>query len=279
MSFYRKVKVDFPDIWRVFITGSSGAGKTKFAERLLNTGYFKYSHVFYFAPEFHESAPVDWKGPISYRSGCPSEEDILSMPKYSCIVLDDIYDLCSDSKAIDYLFRVFSSKRFIHCIIMSQRFYTKGRYCLSIRNCCNFICVMNNCDQKLNSRIGNTFNLKKDFEKAFELQSDNLYPFIFLDMSNRARVTGIKIYLDIFSTYFKVLVNLMQYYLVPIQDVVEKQKNNRAQGNEKIETPSEIEPADRRPRVSTKDRRNHFDKKIRRIIRKYNRRTELLKQN
>ena len=274
MVFYRQVNVEYPDIWRVFVTGSSGAGKTTFAEKLLKTGYLKYSHLFYYAPEFHDTPPVDWEGPISYRAGCPSEDDIMTMPKYSCIVLDDIYDLCADSKVIDYLFRVYSSKRFIHCIIMSQRFYTPGRYCLSIRNCCNFICVMNNCDQKLNGRIGATFNMKKDFEKAFELQSDNLYPFIFLDMTNRARVTGIKLYLDIFSEYSKVLVNLMQYYLVPIQDVTEKQKNNRT--TEK--RTARIEPSAERPRVSTKDRREHFDKKVRRIIRRYNRRAELLKQ-
>ena len=34
MNFYRQSDVEFPDIWRVFLSGSSASGKTTFAETL-----------------------------------------------------------------------------------------------------------------------------------------------------------------------------------------------------------------------------------------------------
>ena len=278
MDFYRSVDIEYPEIWRLFIAGSSSAGKTYFAGKLLESHQFKYETVFYYAPDFHSENPVDWNVPLSFRTGCPSENDILAMPAYSVIVLDDLYDVCSESKTIDFLFRVLSSKKNLHVFVMSQRFFTKGKYCLNIRNCCNFIALMSNCDAKLNDRIGNTFNMKQDISKAFAVQSDNLYPYILLDMTNKARVTGIKIYLDIFSDHKIVLVNLMKYYLVPQQDAIQFKKQTKTR-DQRTERPGPIEPTSYRPRISQKDRREHFDRKVKRIIRRYNKKSFLLSQD
>ena len=293
MNFYQHVDIDYPEIWRVFIAGSSSAGKTFFAGKLLESRQFYFKTVFYYAPDLFLESPVDWDVPLHFRTGCPSENDILAMPAYSVIVLDDLYDVCSESKAIDFLFRVMSSKKKLHVFVMSQRFFTKGKFCLNIRNCCNFIVLMTNCDAKLNERVGNTFNLKKDIVKAFALQCDILYPYVFLDMTNKARVTGVKIYLDIFSDHKIVLVNLMKYYLVPQQDAIqfEKQsKNNErqskdiqeAQSNDSddaIKGRSSTKRRECEPRISTKERREHFDRKVQRIIRRYNKKSFLLSQN
>ena len=43
--------------------------------------------------------------------------ELLELPEYSCIILDDLYHECKDSKTIDYLLRVLSSKRKLHVII------------------------------------------------------------------------------------------------------------------------------------------------------------------
>ena len=291
MNFYRHVDIEYPEIWRLFIAGSSSAGKTFFAGKLLESRQFTFKTVFYYAPDVLIESPVNWNVPLHFRTGCPSEDDILAMPAYSVIVLDDLYDVCSQSKTIDFLFRVMSSKKKLHVFVMSQRFFTKGKFCLNIRNCCNFITLMTNCDAKLNERVGNTFDLKKDISKAFAVQSDKLYPYVFLDMTNKARVTGVKIYLDIFSDHKVVLVNLMKYYLVPQQDAIqfEKQTRNNEQQSENIKSTQSKEADEsikesssrrkREPRISKKERREHFDKKIQRIIRRYNKKSFLFGQN
>ena len=278
MTFYRKIEIVYPEIFRIFIAGSSGSGKTTFAGKFLESTPFAFNHVFYFGPDFHQECPVNWSIPIIFRNGCPTEADILAMPQGSVIVLDDLYDTCTESKTIDYLFRVLSSKRKLHIIIMSQRFFTKGRFCLNIRNSCNFIVLMTNCDAKLNARIANTFNLREEILKAFSVQNDKLYPYVLIDMTNKARVNGLKIYLDYFSKYKIVLVDLMKYYLVPEQDAIQFKKQKR--DSEDPKTPiTQIEPSSCRPRISKRDRREYFDRKIKRIVRKYHRKSFLLGQN
>ena len=278
MDFHRKVNIEFPEIWRIFISGSSGSGKTTLAGQVLESGQFEFNHVFYFGPDFHTECPVQWNVPISFRTGIPSETDILAMPMHSVLVLDDLYDQCTESRAIDKLFRVLSSKRKLYVMIMSQRFFTKGKFCLNIRNSCNFLVLLTNCDAKLNSRIGSTFNLKEDILKAFSVQNDKFFPYVFIDMTNMARVNGIKIYLDIFAEHKIVLINLMKYYLVPEQDALQFKKQESKRHQPTIE-PRKCEPTTCRPRISKKDRREYFDKKVKRLIRKYNRKSVLLGQN
>ena len=129
MIRYREVNINTPEIWRVFISGCSSAGKTFFAKRLLESKTIKPSRVYYFHPDYHEVNPVDWD--VLFQAGIPSLNDLMEMPKYSCIVLDDLYHDCKDSKVIDYLFRVLSSKRKLHVIIMTQRYF-RMEYTLSI---------------------------------------------------------------------------------------------------------------------------------------------------
>ena len=56
----REIEKTQHDIWRVFISGSSGSGKTHFAEQLLKRKFFKFERIYYYHPDLQESFPTNW---------------------------------------------------------------------------------------------------------------------------------------------------------------------------------------------------------------------------
>ena len=218
MFRYKEVQLTFSDIFRVFISGSSSAGKTYFAKKLLNKNLFNFQRVYYFHPDFHETAPVNWPFDIIFHSGLPSLDDLLAIPEYSCIILDDLYHECVNSSEIDYLYRVLSSKRKLHCIVMTQRYFAQGKYALNIRNSSNYHILMRNADERTNLRAADTMNLKREIIKANECNENEMFPYIFIDKTNYARVTGLKVYVDIFSKYRKVIMKSNLFYLIGEKD-------------------------------------------------------------
>ena len=205
MFRYKEVQLNFSEIFRIFISGSSSAGKTYFARRLLEQKLFDFDRVYYFHPDFHETSPVDWPFNILYQPGLPTLEDLLSIPEKSCLIFDDLYHECVNSNEIDYLYRVLSSKRKLHCIVMTQRYFAQGKHALSIRNSSNYQVLMRNADERINLRAADSMTLKQEVLKANEYNENEMYPYIFIDRSNHARVTGIKVYIDLFSKYMKVI--------------------------------------------------------------------------
>ena len=218
MFRYKDVQLNFAEIFRVFISGSSSAGKTFFAKRLLEEKLFKFDRVYYFHPDFHETAPVDWPFKILFHAGLPTLDDLLGIPEYSCVVLDDLYHECVNSKDIDYLYRVLSSKRKIHCIIMTQRYFSQGKYALNIRNSSDYHVLMRNSDERTNLRAADAMNLKQEVLKANEYNENEMFPYIFIDRSNQARVTKIKVYIDLFSKYMKVVMKSGLKYIIDASD-------------------------------------------------------------
>ena len=218
----REIEKTHHDIWRVFISGSSGSGKTHFAEHLLKKKFFKFKRIYYYHPDLQESFPTNWKNnfaePVLYQAGLPSEDELLSMPQYSCVVFDDLFTRACESRLIDYLFRVLSSKRKLHCIIMTQRYFAEGSNGLNIRNSSNFHVLMNNADERTNLRVADSMNLRKEVNLALKENKTELYPYLFIDRTNHARVTGLQIYIDIFSRYQKAIHKLMLVYLVSESD-------------------------------------------------------------
>ena len=99
---------------------------------------------------------------IIFIPGVPTLEEVLKIPEHSCIILDDLFAECKDSKVIDYLFRVLSGKRKLHVIIMTQRYFSNGVYTLNIRNSCNIHILMRNADELTNSRVARSLNLKDE---------------------------------------------------------------------------------------------------------------------
>ena len=281
----REIEKTQHDIWRVFISGSSGSGKTYFAEHLLKRKFFKFERIYYYHPDLQESFPTNWKNnfnepvlyqaglptedellsmpqyscvvfddlftracesrlidylfrvlsskrkihciimtqryfaePVLYQAGLPTEDELLSMPQYSCVVFDDLFTRVCESRLIDYLFRVLSSKRKLHCIIMTQRYFAEGSNGLNIRNSSNFHVLMNNADERTNLRVADSMNLRKEVNLALKENKTELYPYLFIDRTNHARVTGLQIYTDIFSRYQKAIHKLMLVYLVSESD-------------------------------------------------------------
>ena len=215
----KKVETDYPEIWRVFISGSSSAGKTYFAKQLLSTDLFDVRRIYYFHPDIQETFPIDWcdhfKKEIICQAGLPTMDDISQMPPHSVIVLDDLFTEVAQSKLMSYLFRVLSSKKKLHVIVMTQRYYAEGSLGLNIRNCSNFHVLMSNADARTNMRVAFSMGLEKDVRKAIEVNKSKLYPYIVIDRTNQARVNGLVVYTDIIDNIKKVVVNGQLLVMVP----------------------------------------------------------------
>ena len=223
MIRYREIKnFNFAEIFRIFISGSSATGKTYFAKSLLKRNIFQFSRIYYFHPDFHEHSPVDWHTefdiPVLYQAGIPSLKDLLEIPEHSCLVFDDLFSQCCESKDIDYLFRVLSSKRKLNVIIMTQRYFAEGKCGLSIRNSSNYHVLMRNADARTNLNVASSMQLKPEITKAIEENRTKLYPYIFIDRTNQARVNGLQIYTDILSDRLVVIIGRMKYYLISEAD-------------------------------------------------------------
>ena len=210
---YKEIEnVDFEYPFRIIISGSSQSGKTSFAGRLLKLPDLfsgKYKNILYCYPEYLSDIPVDWhaslNSPVTYQTGLPSLDELCSLEPDTVIVLDDLYEECIIAKQIDYLFRVLSGKKRLSVIIMTQRFFSQGRFAMNIRNCCNFTVLMRNSDERLNSRIANLFKASSVVSKIIEkeFQKDG-YPYIFVDSSPKGQITGNRLYTNIFDRYLEV---------------------------------------------------------------------------
>ena len=216
----REIELTYPDIWRIFISGSSSAGKTYFAKQLLSTGLMKIERIYYFHPDIQEDFPVDWCEyfkdiPIVCESGLPTIEELQEMPPYSVVVLDDQFTACAESKQMSYLFRVLSSKKKLHLMIMTQRYYDMGSKGLNIRNCSNYHVLMSNTDIRTNHRVGFQMGLDREIKLAEKLNKQKLYPYIVIDRTNQARVNGVQVYTDILSKHKEIILKGNVFTVVP----------------------------------------------------------------
>ena len=223
----REIELTYPDIWRIFISGSSSAGKTYFAKQLLSTGLMKVERIYYFHPDIQEDFPVDWCEyfkdiPIVCDSGLPTVEELNEMPPYSVVVLDDQFTECAESKQMSHLFRVLSSKKKLHLMIMTQRYYDMGSKGLNIRNCSNYHVLMSNTDIRTNHRVGFQMGLDKEIKLAEKLNKQKLYPYIVIDRTNQARVNGIQVYTDILSKHKEIILKGNVFTVVPAVDFKRK---------------------------------------------------------
>ena len=223
MIRYREISsFNFAPIFRVFISGCSASGKTHFAQQLLQSNLLKYDRVYYYHPDFHEKAPVNWHDklsqPVLYNPGIPTLEDLLEIPENSVLVFDDLMTQCCEAKQIDYLFRVLSSKRKLNVIIMTQRYFSNGRCGLSIRNSSNYHVLLRNADARTNLLVANSMQLKPEITRAIAENKNRLYPYIFIDRTNEARVKNLQIFTNIFTNHKEVIIGSMKYYLISETD-------------------------------------------------------------
>ena len=297
MIRYRAVNINSPEIFRIFISGCSSAGKTYFAKQLIDSGYIKCKFIYYYHPDFHEKSPVDWNA--IFQAGLPELEDLLSLPEHSCIILDDLYHDCKDSKVIDYLFRVLSSKRKLHVIIMTQRYFSNGKYALNIRNSCNIHVLMRNADEHANLRAARTMNLANEFKIAVDATSKELFPYYLIDKTNYARVTGIQIYIDIFSKFPRVVMQSGLFYLISSNDFkqnfvevdnqIAKYEPKKSESSPTNDTSKSVTKSEQTSKVeqtgSTKSareyykERNKFRRSVRKALHGYKKRAILQREN
>ena len=221
MIKYREIKSKLfgAEIWRVFISGSSSAGKTYFAKQLLLENFFDYERVYYYHPDINEDFPVDWTDlpkPVLFQPGLPTRKELLEIPAKTCIVLDDLYTESCKSDDISYLFRVLSSKKKLHVMIMTQRYLAERG--LNIRNSSNYHVLMSNVDVRTNSRVAAIMGLNEEIKLADAMNRDKLYPYIFLDRTNDARVNNLQVFTDIFSKHKSVIYNRMKSYIISEAD-------------------------------------------------------------
>ena len=285
MIRYREIKPDFPDIWRVFISGCSSAGKTFFAKQLLDSNLFEFSRIYYFHPDFHESKPVEWNYKnIIFIAGVPSLDEILNIPQKSCIILDDLFAECKKSKVIDYLFRVLSGKRKLHVFIMTQRYFSNGLYTLNIRNSCNIHILMRNADELTNMRVARSLNLKDEVKLATQLTENELYPYIFINKSNQARVNGLQVCVDLFSRYRKFIMKSGLYYLITERDfknyfiTIDGSTAIQNGGHSETEISGAKKANDCNSSNETNDKpepwsKHNFERRVRKVIRRYRKRS------
>ena len=219
------IEANYPEIWRIFISGSSSAGKTYFAKQLLASKLFDVKRIYYFHPDIHESFPIDWCNDsdteIVCQAGLPTLEDIDQMPKHSVVVLDDLFTEVAKSELMSYLFRVLSSKKKLHLIVMTQRYYAEGAQGLNIRNCSNYHVLMSNADARTNMRVAFSMGLEKDVRAAIKANEKKLYPYIVIDRTNYARVNGLQVYIDILDKFMKVIIDGTIKVLVPDKEFKE----------------------------------------------------------
>ena len=223
----REIELIYPDIWRIFISGSSSAGKTYFAKQLLSTGLLKIDRIYYFHPDIQEEFPVDWCDyfkdiPIVCEAGLPTIEELNEMPPNSVVVLDDLFTECAESKLMSYLFRVLSSKKKLHLVIMTQRYFDMGSKGLNLRNCSNYHVLMSNTDVRTNHRVGFSMGLDKEIKLAEKVNKSKLYPYIVIDRTNQARVNGVQVYTDILSKHKEVIMNESVFSVVPAAEFKRK---------------------------------------------------------
>lgn len=193
--------------FRGFISGSSQSGKTSFAYQLLKNQHIftnNIKHVRYYHPDYLSTQPVEWhttlQAPVSYHAGLPDLQELCDLEPHTCVVLDDLYQECINEPAIDYLFRVLSGKKQLSVLILSQRYFSVGKFGLNIRSNCNYTVLMRNVDGKLNDRISGVLGLKIPIAKAIKsTYSKNYWPYIFVDSTPRGQVSRLQCFTDIFS--------------------------------------------------------------------------------
>ena len=291
MIRYREISnFSFSPIFRVFISGCSASGKTFFAHKLLDSNLVEYERIYYFHPDFHEKAPVTWhetlEKPVLYHPGIPSLEELLNIPEKSVLVFDDLMTQCCESKQIDYLFRVLSSKRKLNVIIMTQRYFSNGQCGLSIRNSSNYHVLLRNADARTNLLVANAMQLKPEITRAQAENKTRLYPYIFIDRTNEARVNNLQIFTDIFSSHKELIIGSMKYYLISESDFNQQYHcvgDNLAKLNG-INKTSSIQPnqsrdksieAETENKAENFRRRRRIDQQIKKALRRHKIHTKL----
>ena len=125
------------------------------------------------------------------------------------------------SDLISQLFKVISGKKHISVILVTQNYFIQGKHSRDIRNSCNYVGLFRNCaDASLNRRVATAFGLKHAYNAA-ERDTYNtiVYPYVFIDQTQRAQLSNYRVYTDILSQFKTVYSsNGMKGYILSEKD-------------------------------------------------------------
>ena len=131
-------KISMP--FRLLISGSSGTGKTTFIEKLLKSDRIdeEFSKIYYCYPYNLGDPPVDWHQTLSfdveYLNKLPDLRFFDTVKPNSLLVLDDLWTETCKNKDLVAAFKVFSRKKKVSIIIVSQSYFSGGDEGREIRN-------------------------------------------------------------------------------------------------------------------------------------------------
>jgi len=290
MIRFKKVEYEISNIVRAFVAGSSGAGKTTLIEQILSSNLLSFKRIIYCHPDFHNEVPVNWVLPgkqLFFQAGLPTKSDILELMPETVLIIDDLFQLASESSDIDYLFRVLSGKRKIHVFILTQRYFSNAKYTVSIRNSCNYHILMNNADATVNTTAARKMGLKREITKAIDLNQSKPFPYIFVDRTPAARISGLCVFIDIFNK--KVIIGDMLYYLFTEADFnnsfkqIEDNIAIRHGGNTESKIPVTSTTSENSTEAKTDQdrhyshyaRRRQVTREVQKALRRYKKRTQL----
>lgn len=271
---YKKREFKFADIFRVIVSGSSGVGKTHFVKELIQAKLFKSERVVLFHPDASETIPVDWHTSLDidvvYKVGLPDVEYLKTLPEYTTIVIDDLFDQAISSPVIDYLVRVLSSKCKLHVFLLAQYYFAKGKLGVSIRDSITYHVLMYG-NNRSTDLIARNFNLTKEIKKAEKTNEEKLYPYIFVARDNIARRAKLQVFTDIFSRYMTVIVGSTEFYLLSKTDfdsclTIKDQSTAEYDLTEKSKCSTTTERTSGRENIK---RRRDLERKIERAVQRY----------
>ena len=123
------------------LSGSSGIGKTTFAEMLILNQYFTKTirHVFYFGGGQQQANRLNWHNEmedvaVQYYEGLPSSSFFATIPKGSVVVIDDQFEEAINAPQIAKAFRMDRRHNEFSIILITQSIFENGKYAKCIRN-------------------------------------------------------------------------------------------------------------------------------------------------
>ena len=131
-----KLKTPF----RMLISGSSGTGKTTFIENLLKSNRIdkEFTTVYYCYPYTLGDPPVDRDQTldcnIEFLTHLPDLRFFDTVEPDSLLILDDLWSETCKSKDLVAAFKVYSRKKKVSIIIVTQSYFSGGDEGREIRN-------------------------------------------------------------------------------------------------------------------------------------------------
>lgn len=126
--------------FRMLISGSSGTGKTTFIENLLQSNRIDkdFSTVYYCYPYNLGDPPVEWhetlKCNVQYLTHLPDLRFFDSIEPDSLLILDDLWTETCKSSDLVAAFKVYSRKKKVSMIVVTQSYFSGGDEGREIRN-------------------------------------------------------------------------------------------------------------------------------------------------